>query len=42
MFMKGATFGAGFGFFGDPIISRGLETLNRKFPNWKKILEIRK
>ncbi|KAF2814806.1 uncharacterized protein BDZ99DRAFT_548967 [Mytilinidion resinicola] len=29
MFMKGVTFGAGFGFFGDPIISRGLEILNR-------------
>jgi len=41
MFMKGATFGAGFGFFGDPVISRGLELLNRKFPNWKKLLEIR-
>ncbi|KAF2501204.1 hypothetical protein BU16DRAFT_450690 [Lophium mytilinum] len=41
MFMKGVTFGAGFGFFGDPITSRGLEILNRKFPNWKKLLEIR-
>ncbi|KAF2262598.1 hypothetical protein CC78DRAFT_569622 [Lojkania enalia] len=35
------TFGAGFGFFGDPVISRGLDLLNRKFPNWQKLLEIR-
>jgi hypothetical protein len=41
MFMKGVTFGVGFGFFGDPIISRGLELLNRKFPNWQKLLELR-
>ena len=41
MFMKGVTFGVGFGFFGDPIISRGLDLLNRKFPNWQKLLELR-
>lgn len=41
MFMKGVTFGAGFGFFGDPILSRGLALLNRKFPNWQKLLELR-
>ncbi|KXJ89315.1 hypothetical protein Micbo1qcDRAFT_212684 [Microdochium bolleyi] len=41
MFTKGATFGVGFGFFGDPIISRGLALLNRKFPNWQKLLELR-
>ena len=39
--MKGLTFGIGFGFFGDPIISRGLELLNRKIPNWQKLLEVR-
>lgn len=42
MFMKGVTFGVGFGFFGDPIISRGLDWLNRTYPNWQKLLEIRK
>lgn len=42
MFIKGVTFGIGFGFFGDPIISRGLDLLNRKFPNWQKLLELRK
>ena len=41
MFMKGVTFGIGFGFFGDPVISRGLAWLNRKFPNWQKLLELR-
>ncbi|KAI0845388.1 hypothetical protein F5Y00DRAFT_272927 [Daldinia vernicosa] len=41
MFMKGATFGIGVGFFGDPIISRGLEWLNHTFPHWQKLLELR-
>lgn len=41
MFMKGVTFGIGFGFFGDPIIQRGLDLMNRKFPNWQKLLELR-
>jgi len=42
MFTKGVTFGIGFGFFGDPIISRGLDWLNRTIPNWPKLLELRK
>jgi hypothetical protein len=41
MFMKGLTFGVGFGFFGDPIIWRGLDLLNRKVPNWQQLLELR-
>jgi hypothetical protein len=41
MFMKGVTFGVGFGFFGDPVIKRGLVELNRRFPNWQKLLELR-
>ena len=41
MFMKGVTFGAGFAFFGDPVIQRGLDLLNRKFPHWQKLLEVR-
>lgn len=41
MFMKGVTFGIGFGFFGDPIISRGMGWLNRTFPHWQKLLELR-
>lgn len=41
MFMKGVTFGVGFGFFGDPVIKRGVDLLNRKFPHWEKLLELR-
>lgn len=41
MFIKGVTFGVGFGFFGDPVISRGVEWLNREFPRWQKLLELR-
>ncbi|KAI1802512.1 hypothetical protein F4811DRAFT_563169 [Daldinia bambusicola] len=41
MFMKGVTFGVGFGFFGDPIIARGLRWLNLTFPHWQKLLELR-
>ncbi|KAI1458592.1 hypothetical protein F4805DRAFT_118648 [Annulohypoxylon moriforme] len=41
MFTKGITFGVGFGFFGDPVISRGLKWLNRKFPHWQKLMELR-
>jgi len=41
MFMKGVTFGVGFGFFGDPVIMRGLALLNRKFPGWQRLLELR-
>src|SRR4051794_15938592 len=42
MYMKGVMFGVGFAFFGDPILSRGLDLLNRTFPNWQKMLELRK
>jgi len=36
---KGTGFAIGFGLFGDPIISRGLELLNAKFPAWMEMLE---
>jgi hypothetical protein len=39
--VKGTTFGVGFGFFGDPVITPGLQWLNRTFPNWQKLLELR-
>ena len=42
MFTKAATFGFGIGFFGDPVITRGLDWLNRTFPDWQKLLELRK
>lgn len=41
MLVKGITFGIGFGFFGDPVIRRGLSLLNKRFPNWQKLLELR-
>lgn len=42
MVVKGLTFGIGFGFFGDPVITPGLNWLNSTFPHWQKILELRK
>ena len=41
MVVKGLTFGIGFGFFGDPVITPGLKYLNSHFPNWQKLLELR-
>ncbi|CAK7264640.1 hypothetical protein SEPCBS57363_001179 [Sporothrix epigloea] len=41
MFVKGLTLGVGLGFFGDPILVRGYQLLNRKFPHWQKLLELR-
>jgi hypothetical protein len=41
MFMKMNGLFAGFGFFADPLIWRALSYLNRKFPNWQKLLELR-
>ena len=40
-FMKMVTGGVGFGFFGDPLIRRGLDFLNKKIPHWQKLLELR-
>ena len=41
MFMKMNGLFVGFGFFADPLIWRALSYLNREFPNWQKLLEIR-
>jgi hypothetical protein len=41
MVVKGTTFGIGFGFFGDPAITPALRWLNRTFPNWQKLFEVR-
>ena len=35
MLVKGITFGVGFGFFGDPLIWRGLDWLNTNFLSGK-------
>lgn len=42
MFMKGTTFITGFVFFGQPVLTPGLNWLNKTIPNWQKFLEIRK
>jgi Protein of unknown function (DUF3292) len=42
MFLKVTTFLTGFLFFGQPVLDRGLQWLNREFPHWQKLLEIRK
>ncbi|KAL9601571.1 MAG: hypothetical protein Q9219_002405 [cf. Caloplaca sp. 3 TL-2023] len=41
MVMKGTTAGIGFGFFSDPLLWRGLDWLNKNYPDWQKLLEIR-
>ncbi|KAF8247893.1 hypothetical protein K440DRAFT_550127 [Wilcoxina mikolae CBS 423.85] len=41
MVAKGTTFFIGAGFFGDPLISRGLAWLNANVPNWQEYLDIR-
>ncbi|KAF3387385.1 hypothetical protein F1880_000301 [Penicillium rolfsii] len=42
IFSKLAGLGVGFGFFGDPIIRRGVSILNRDFPHWQKIFALQK
>lgn len=42
VFIKMAQFGVGIGFFSDPLVWRGLDWLNRNYPEWQKLLEIRK
>ncbi|KAL8734594.1 MAG: hypothetical protein Q9181_003160 [Wetmoreana brouardii] len=41
MFMRMSTFGIGVGFFSDPLLWRGLDWLNKNYPNWQKLLELR-
>lgn len=41
MAVKGTTFAMGFLFFGDPVMARGLALLNRRFPHWQKLIELR-
>lgn len=41
MFTKAMMFGVGFGFFGDPAIQRGIIWLDRNFPHWQRLLELR-
>lgn len=41
MFTKAMWAGVGFGFFGQPAMDRGLSYLNRHYPNWQRLLELR-
>lgn len=41
MFIKMNGLFVGLGFFGDPLIWRALSYLNKEFPHWQKLLEIR-
>lgn len=35
-------FAIGFGFFGDPVFTYTLDTLNRKVPDWKDRMDLQK
>ncbi|KAL7898877.1 hypothetical protein HDV63DRAFT_385753 [Trichoderma sp. SZMC 28014] len=41
MLLKGAAFGIGFLFFGDPIITPALQFVSRTYPRWQKFIELR-
>ncbi|KAL4973929.1 hypothetical protein BDW66DRAFT_140986 [Aspergillus desertorum] len=40
VFMKMATFFVGLGFFGDPLIQRGIQYLDREYPHWKELSQL--
>ena len=42
VFVKISTFISGFIFFGGPIIQRIVEFLDRRYSNWKRLLELQK
>lgn len=42
VFVKVSTLLTGFGFFGDPIIQRGIQYLDREYPHWKELSELQK
>lgn len=42
VFMKIATFSVGLAFFGDPLIQRGIQYLNREYPHWKELSQLQK
>ncbi|KAL6898585.1 hypothetical protein GGI43DRAFT_384875 [Trichoderma evansii] len=41
LLLKGITFGVGFLFFGDPVITPALQYVNRRYPRWQKFIELR-
>jgi hypothetical protein len=40
--LRGASFGLGAGFFGQPLIIRGVKEFMRRVPNWQEYLDLRK
>ncbi|KAL3475826.1 hypothetical protein BJX99DRAFT_259082 [Aspergillus californicus] len=42
MIVKGCSLTAGFIFFGDPVLSRAMDFVNRNIPNWKDYLDMQK
>ncbi|KAH9949403.1 hypothetical protein B0H21DRAFT_804474 [Amylocystis lapponica] len=42
LFVKGIAFAAGFGFFGQPLITHGAHRLTQRIPNWRELLELRR
>lgn len=42
VFTKMSTLFAGFGFFGDPFIQRGIQYLDREYPHWKELSQLQK
>lgn len=42
MFGRAATFGFGFGFFGQPLIKKGIKKFIKAVPNWQEYLDLRK
>ncbi|PCH34499.1 hypothetical protein WOLCODRAFT_87511 [Wolfiporia cocos MD-104 SS10] len=42
IFVKGATFGIGFGIFGQPLITRSVHWLTHRYPDWQELLQLRR
>jgi hypothetical protein len=42
VWMRGASFAFGFGFFGQPVIDKAIEVFVEKVPDWRVKLDIRK
>jgi hypothetical protein len=42
VWLRGASFAFGFGFFGQPVIDKAIEVFVEKVPDWRVKLDIRK
>ncbi len=41
VFLRGISFATGLALFGDPIIARGVQIINKTYPYWKRYFELR-